>query len=316
MPSPCFWCHIKKLEDCIYITKFLEVKCEHFGDKVHLDYYFSLKYTLVQIIYLLVFITTTYQSIVKLTSNPDTNPSNYWSQIAFIFLPIFIVITCTSTLITNKNRFDLYCIITDFLTFAKEAKLELLKESDLKMPYNYMKYMKIILFINPIYILCLYSLCLGSGNILLELSVILAAYFILCNSFLAISIILFSNVIANNIKNELKKLLLKRKREFYNNETFKVNFKIIQMMVSKSTYMYKQAEIALRLVIAISYVLLPIGLEIVLINIQLTLFTNNIQDNKYILTEFNIIICGLLTCFLFAIFSLQLRYIQRIVSEI
>lgn len=316
MPSSCFWCHIKKLEDYILITKFLQIKCKHLDDKVHLDYYFSPKNIIIQFIYFIPIVTLGIESAKQLINNPDMDASNYWFEIGCTALPVFILTICSLELISNKNRFGLYYVVTDLLTFAKQAKMELLTESNLKMLYNYIKYMKITLIINPIYISSLYLICFQSDNILAELNVIFATYTINCNAFVAIIISFYCNAIFNNIKNEAKKLFLIRKQGCHHYEDFNVNLRIIQMMLSKIVHVTKLSELSVGSILTASVILFPIALEIILINIQLKFFTNNVQESHNYLREINWITCGLIGGFLFGIFLIQIKLLQETVSAI
>lgn len=315
MTSQCSYCFIKPLDDYIFISKFYYTKCTHLQDKVHLEYSFSLKFTLVQIIYYLILLITTTQSITELKKNPNMEPSKYWSEFAFAALPLFAIIACTSMLITNKDRFDFHYLFTDLLTFARQTKMRLIKRSDLKQLDKNIKLMRILLFLNPVSASCLYYVCNIRDNILLEVNLILITYMIFSFCFYSIIHSLMHSMMYYNLKNNLNKVFSRIKNTNYVNCEFKIKIKIIQGMLKKFHFIDKKAELIVRPLATATAILIPISIEIILLTIQAKIFTKNRKIiPKYYSRELNLLIVACLSFLVVCIVLIRIELMQRPVS--
>lgn len=311
MAIHCFWCIVKPLEDYILISKFLDVKCTHFQNKVHLEYIFSPKHILTQIIFYVPFVMITLKSTIKIINEINMDQLSYWYELSCAVIPFAGIITNTSTLFTNKNRFDLYYIITEILVFAKQSDLQLIKSSDLKVMNKYMKFMRTLLYFNPISLACIYYACFYSDNILIEIVIILGLYLASCLGFLAIILCMFYRICYYNMKYEVTKILY----DCEQNLESEIKLNILGNILTKSRHLNNKAEVTFRTALTTVAFFLPIGIEIVLIYIQTSFLTSSNKQRNYI-REAILIAGGSFGFILFSIALLQIEWLQLPVSSI
>lgn len=314
MTTKCFWCIIKPFDSCIYISKFLNVNCTHLQDKVQLEYFLSPKHILMQIIFYLPFITTSVISTNQLSNNPSMEQSKYWFEFTFAIIPNICILVCNSFLITNKERFDFYYLSTDILIFAEQTNLQLLKQSDLILLNNYMKFMKILLFINPVSVLCLYIALTTRDYVYIDIGVFFAIYMVFCLGFYAIILTKFHIMVYYNLKSEIKNLFLLRNGNNIITDEFVIKFKIIQNVLKKIYCLDKKSELILRPIITIVIILIPLLVEIILVYVQNKILIGNLQKYAYYTRELVLLLCIFIFSTLFLVVLIQIELMQRPVS--
>lgn len=304
MRSLCINCIIRPFEKYILISKFFITKCIHSQNNVHLEYAFSLKHTLLHIIFCLGFIVTVIQTTIELKSDPSMEPTKYWFLFVFETVSLSGTIICTSFLITNRDRFDLYYLINDILSFAKRADLQILKQKDLNLLNKHINYMNILTIFNPLYISWLYFAFFQSENALFEINIIFMSYMASCFGFYSIILTTFFKMCLFNFKSYVNKFLCNHKRD-----NFEIKIQILKKIMTKVHHLNKKIEDIYGPIAFTVALLTPIIFEIILINIQVRISSSEFIGYAYILRELNLLY---LSTYIFVLFCIVLRRIQFI----